>query len=70
VEFHISIPAHSPVRSSELSDFMSKPHWHVLGTIHIVCLRSEHYLALTESVESGPMALQLERERLSSEKQV
>lgn len=48
---------------------MSKPHWHALSIIGMMCLGCGNHPVLTESVEAGLMAMQLERERLSSEKQ-
>jgi hypothetical protein len=64
--FTPDIPAYSPARAFQLDDFMTKPHWHALGIIDIMCLGCGNHPVLTESVD----AMQLERERLSSEKQV
>ena len=55
--FTSDIPAYSPARAFQLHDFMTKPHWHVLGTIVIMCLGCGNHPALTELVEARLMAL-------------
>ena len=60
------ISAYSPARVAQLLDFMSEPHWHALGIIDVMCLGCGNHPVPTESFD----AMQLERERLSSEKQV
>ncbi len=64
-----SLP-YSPTLASQLPDFISKPNWHHLSIIDIMCLGCGNHPALIEAVEAGPMALQWECERLSSGKQV
>jgi len=60
-----SLP-YSPTLASQLPDFISKPNWHHLSIISIMCLGCRNHSALTVSFE----AMQLECERVSSEKQV